>query len=75
MDYQNSNDRPQRQMFDVSSKGIKCEECKKSITELPFEPTEKEEGGYGRLYCYDCNKKRMRDRGPRGNFGGGRGRY
>ncbi|MCK5084253.1 MAG: hypothetical protein KAQ64_01195 [Candidatus Pacebacteria bacterium] len=71
MDHQNSSDRLQRQMFNISSKGITCEECKNPITELPFEPTERKDGGYGKLYCYECNKKRMKDRGLKENFGGG----
>lgn len=76
MAYQDEGQRPQRQMFDISAMGITCAECGAAITELPFEPTKKEDGTYGRLYCYECNKKRMRDRGPRRGFGGGgRDRY
>ena len=71
MAYQDNSDRPQRQMFDISSMGITCEGCSAEIKELPFEPTKKEDGTYGKLYCYECNKKRMRDRGPRKDFGGG----
>ena len=70
MAYDNNN-RPQRQMYDVSSLNITCTECGNAITELPFQPTEKEDGTYGKLFCYECNKKRMRDRGPRRTFGGG----
>ncbi|TAK95537.1 hypothetical protein EPO05_03995 [Patescibacteria group bacterium] len=62
-------------MFDVSALGLTCSECGTAINELPFQPTKREDGTYGNLYCYDCNKKRMRDRGPRRDFGGGRGRY
>ncbi len=58
-------------MYDVSASGIKCAECGADITELPFEPTQKDDGTFGNLYCYECNKKRRRDRGPRRNFGGG----
>jgi len=76
MAYQDEGQRPQRQMFDVSALGLVCSECGTAITELPFEPTKKEDGTYGRLYCYECNKQRMRNRGPRRDFGGGgRGRY
>lgn len=68
MAYQDDNGaRPQRQMFDVSALGLTCAECGTAINELPFEPTKKEDGTYGRLYCYECNKKRRRER-PRGNF-------
>jgi hypothetical protein len=75
MAYQD-NDRPQRPMFDISALGITCAECGAAIDKLPFEPTKKEDGTYGRLYCYECNKTRMRARGPRRDFGGGgRGRY
>jgi len=71
MAYQDDNNRPQRQMFDVTSMNITCAECNTPITELPFQPTEKEDGTFGKLYCYECNKKRRRDRGPRRDFGGG----
>lgn len=66
--------RPQRQMFDVSSLNLTCAECNAAITELPFEPRQREDGTYGRLYCYECNKQRMRNRGPRRDFGN-RDRY
>jgi hypothetical protein len=75
MAYQDNNNRPQRQMFDITAMGITCAECGAAITQLPFEPTQKEDGTYGKLYCYDCNKKRMKDRGPRRSFGGGNGGY
>jgi ribosomal protein S27E len=74
MAFQNDGQRPQRQMFDVTSLNITCAECGAEIKELPFQPTEKEDGTFGRIYCYDCNKKRRQDRGPRRDFGG-RGRY
>ncbi len=75
MAYQD-NDRPQRPMFDITAMGITCAECGATIDKLPFEPTKKEDGTYGRLYCYECNKQRMRNRPPRRDFGGGgRGRY
>lgn len=69
MAYQD-NDRPQRQMFDITALGIVCSECGAAITQLPFEPTQREDGTYGSLYCFDCNKKRRADR-PRRSFGGG----
>jgi len=67
--------RPQRQMFDVSALNLTCSECGAPIKELPFEPTKRQDGTYGRLYCYDCNKKRKPAfRGGRGGgFGGGGG--
>lgn len=64
-----------RQMFDITALAITCAECGAAIDKLPFEPTKKEDGTYGRLYCFDCNKNRMRSRPPRGNFGGGGGRF
>jgi DNA-directed RNA polymerase subunit RPC12/RpoP len=74
MDYQN---RPQRQLFDVTDLGIKCAECGVDIKELPFQPTKKDDDTYGRIYCQECNRKRRRSfGGPRGGFGGGqRDRY
>lgn len=70
MDYQA---RPQRQMNDVSSLGLKCAECGVDITELPFEPTKRDDGTYGRLYCVNCHRSRRRSfGGNRGGFGGGR---
>lgn len=70
MDYQN---RPQRQLFDVTDLGLKCAECGVDIKELPFQPTKKDDDTYGRIYCQECNRKRRRSfGGPRGGFGGGR---
>lgn len=69
MDMQN---RPQRTMNDVSGLNISCSECNAQITELPFMPTKKEDGTYGRLYCYECNKNRRPS--FRGGHGGGFGR-
>ncbi len=63
------DDRPQRQMHDITSLGIKCAECGATIEQLPFEPTKRDDGTFGNLYCYECNKKRRRDRGPRRDFG------
>ena len=62
------NTRPQRQMYDVSALNLTCSECNAPIKELPFEPTQKQDGTYGKLFCYECNKKRrpmFRDRAPR----------
>ena len=70
MAYQDTDNRPQRQMFDISGLGITCAQCNNPIDQLPFQPTKKEDGTYGQLYCYECNKKRMKDRGPRRGFGG-----
>ena len=69
-DYNNGGQRPQRQMYDITALNITCTECGTPITQLPFEPTEKDDGTFGRLYCFDCNKKRMANR-PRRDFGGG----
>jgi hypothetical protein len=74
MAYQDNN-RPQKQLIDVTSLGITCSECGAAITKLPFEPTKKADGTFGQLFCYDCNKKRMRDRGPRRSGFGGGNRY
>jgi hypothetical protein len=74
MAYQDDN-RPQRQMNDISALNITCAECGAPIKELPFEPTQREDGTYGKLYCYECNKTRMRARGPRRDFGGNRGGF
>ncbi len=59
----------QSRMVDVSSLNLTCASCGVAITELPFNPTKREDGTYGKLYCRDCNSKR-----PRRNtgFGGGR---
>ncbi|MEW5805573.1 MAG: hypothetical protein AB1721_02525 [Patescibacteria group bacterium] len=56
-----SNDRP-RQTYDVSGLNINCETCGAQITELPFEPTKRDDGTYGRLYCRECNAKRPKKR-------------
>ncbi len=77
MAYQDNATRPQREMVDVSSLGITCAECGTAIEKLPFEPTKKEDDTYGKLYCYECNKKRIQNRprrpfGNGGGFGGGR---
>ncbi len=71
----NTNYTP-RPKVDISALGITCAECGAPINELPFEPTKRDDGTYGRLYCFECNRQRRRDRGPR-NFGGGgfRGGY
>jgi hypothetical protein len=76
MAYQDDNNRPQRQMFNIADLNITCSECGAAITELPFQPTQREDGTYGRLFCFECNKTRMKSRGPRRDFnGGGRNRY
>ena len=69
MAYQDNGSRPPRQMHDISALGITCSECGTAINELPFEPTKKEDGTFGKLFCYNCNKQRMKDRGPRKDFG------
>ncbi len=71
MDYQN---RPQRQLFDVSDLSLTCAECGTEIKELPFQPTKRDDGSYGRIYCQECNRARRRNfgGGGRGGFGGQR---
>ena len=54
-----------RQMVDIAAMGIKCASCGVDITELPFQPSKKEDGTYGRLYCRECNRNRKRSFGPR----------
>ena len=54
-----------RPKFDISDLNIKCAECGTDIKELPFQPTKKDDGTYGRIYCYECNRNRRR------SFGGG----
>ncbi|HBV58247.1 MAG TPA: hypothetical protein DEB73_03250 [Candidatus Magasanikbacteria bacterium] len=51
--------RPPRQMFDVTSMGLKCAECGVAITELPFQPSADRP-----VYCRDCNSKRRKSFGP-----------
>jgi CxxC-x17-CxxC domain-containing protein len=60
MDNFGQGSRPQRQMYDVSSLGLKCAECETSIKELPFEPKQDRA-----VYCRECNRARQRSRGPR----------
>ena len=42
----------QRQMVDVSDMDIKCADCGKPITELPFKPDPNR-----KVYCRDCYRK------------------
>lgn len=56
MDSMQNQSRPSLQ--DVSAMNIKCAECSTAIDKLPFTPSKREDGTFGRLYCYDCNKKR-----------------
>ena len=72
MAYQDQGARPQREMFDITSLNITCAECGAAIDKLPFEPTKKEDGTFGKLYCYNCNKQRAKNRPSNGGFGGGR---
>jgi len=68
--------RPQRQLFDVSELGLTCAECGTEIKELPFQPTKRDDGTFGRIYCHECNRARRKSfGGPRGGFGGGQNRY
>lgn len=55
----NDDSRPQRPpMVNVADLNLTCAECGVAITELPFQPTKREDGTYGRLYCRACNAKR-----------------
>ncbi len=62
----------ERKMFDVRSMNLKCAQCKKEITELPFQPD-----GSRPVYCRDCNRGRTAYGSSRGGGfnrgGGGRG--
>lgn len=67
-----------KRMHDVSAMNITCTECGAQIKELPFEPSVKEDGTYGKIFCFECNKKRpRREFRPRGGggYGGGGGGY
>ncbi|MDE2001123.1 MAG: hypothetical protein KGI60_00985 [Patescibacteria group bacterium] len=50
--------RPKTMLHDVSALHLKCSECGTPIDKLPFQPSQRQDGTYGNLYCYDCNKKR-----------------
>jgi len=67
MDY-NRDNRPKPTLADVSALGIKCAKCETAIDKLPFSPTKKEDGTYGTIYCYECNKGRPRKSNFRRNF-------
>ena len=41
----------QRQMYDVSDMNIKCKDCGKAITQLPFQP---DPARLDTLRCQDC---------------------
>ena len=62
---------PARQIHDVTSLGITCASCGNAVTELPFAPTKRDDGTYGRIFCRDCNRNRQ----PRGGGGGGGGGF
>ena len=64
-----SGGRPQRQMFDVTSMGLKCASCGTDITQLPFQPSTDRP-----VYCQNCNRQRRQNRFRDGG-GGGRNRY
>jgi hypothetical protein len=53
--------RPRPMLKDVSGLGIKCAKCGTDINELPFSPTKKEDGTFGTIYCYECNKERRQN--------------
>lgn len=59
MDY--NENRPRPNLIDISSMGIKCAECNAAIDKLPFTPTKKDDGTFGKIYCYECNKGRKKD--------------
>jgi hypothetical protein len=56
------------QMHDVSDLNITCVDCGTEIKELPFQPSKKEDGTFGKIYCRDCNKKRPRFNDRGGSF-------
>ena len=74
MAYQNMQQGP-RELIDVSDLNIVCAECGVKIDKLPFQPNKKEDGTFGDIFCFDCNKKRRAKFGPpqRRDFGGNRG--
>lgn len=53
--FQGDND-GQRQMYDVTSMGLKCAECGADITQLPFQPSADRP-----VFCRDCNRKRRQN--------------
>jgi hypothetical protein len=59
MDY--NENRPRPNLIDVSNLGIKCAKCDAVIDKLPFTPTKKEDGTFGSIYCYECNKERRKN--------------
>ncbi len=61
--------RPRAQLNDVSALGLKCSECGTPIEKLPFQPTQRQDGTFGKLFCYDCNKKRRPAFRSAGSFG------
>ncbi len=63
MDFQNNRPRPD--LIDVTALDIKCAKCANPIDKLPFNPTKKEDGTFGTIYCYQCNKERRRETGRR----------
>jgi len=50
------DDNQQRQMYDVSSMGLKCAECGADITQLPFQPSADRP-----VYCRECNRNRKKN--------------
>ena len=55
--------RPARQIHDVTGLGITCANCGNAVTELPFQPTKRDDGTYGRIFCRDCNRARLSTEG------------
>jgi len=51
----------QRQMFDVSDMNVKCSDCGKAITQLPFKP---DPARLDTIRCPDCWRK-YREQNPR----------
>ncbi|MDP1629210.1 MAG: hypothetical protein Q8L57_01165 [bacterium] len=70
MDFDNRQRPP---MNDVSDLNLTCVECGVEIKELPFTPTKRDDGTYGRLYCRECNRNRRGFGSSRGGGGGGGG--
>jgi hypothetical protein len=62
MDNFNNGPRPRPELIDVTALDIKCANCGNPIDKLPFNPTKKEDGTFGKIFCYQCNKERRRER-------------
>lgn len=59
-----------RQMYDVD---VNCAKCGKHITQLPFMPSNKEDGTPRPVFCADCNREYRQKRQGGGGFNQGGG--